>query len=261
MSTVLSTLRTLSALVLLAIVAALPSPVRAQDGPTVFERQYELRFLPHTAAQAVAQNQCPPEVEAKECRVAAVSGSVIAVVADAETQRRVAAALAERDVPPSSQAFQITLLRATRTNGGTPRELPSAIAKAMEDVKPFLPYHGYEVLDAAFLRTSEEGFAEMVGPEGRAYTAQLSFTGVPGEAGELFVQRFVLIESVGSLLAPPPPTPAAGGGSETPAPAPRARQTALSTSFSIAPGETVVVGTSRIGGGESALVVLVTALP
>jgi hypothetical protein len=249
----------------LALLALVPAGLAAQDEAPIFERQYEVRFLRHFTAMAIAQNQCPPEATPKDCRItvreARSTGSIVAVLTDGETHRRIAHALAERDVPPRSQAFQVTLLHADRSGGGTPSELPAAIAKAMEDVRPFLPYSGYRVLDAAFLRTTEDGAAEVNGPEGRPYHAELSFTNGPAGSEELFVHRFVLVESPGAMALLPPPAASGSGASETTTPAPRASHPVLTTSFAIAPGETVVVGTSRIGGGDSALVVLVTALP
>ncbi|MDX1631113.1 MAG: hypothetical protein R3234_04590 [Thermoanaerobaculia bacterium] len=258
--------------IFLAFVLLVPagaSLLRAQE-TEVFERRYEVEFLDPLTAEAVAQNQCPADARSQDCRVGVVTGGsnpggIIAVAADAETHERIAAALTERDVPPASQAFQVTLLRADRSGGGAPGELPEAVAQALEDVRPFLPYTGYEILDAGFLRTTVSGFVELSGPEGRVYEALLAFEGSPGAERELFVHRFRLEErsSGGSVSMPPPPevpegsaTPSAPGSV-----APRAPRTVLSTSFSITPGETVVVGTSRIGGGSSALVVLLTAIP
>lgn len=244
----------------------------AQEAQT-FERRYELRFLEPVTADAVAQNQCPEGARPQECQVATVKtwpvGGIIAVVADAGTQARIATALAERDVPPTSRAFQVTLLRADRSGTGVPERLPPAIAKALDDVSAFLPYSGYEVLDAAFLRTTGEGFAEVAGPDGRAYEAHLAFTGAGGSpetADELFVHRFLLREMrPGAPLAVWPAGVPGSAGDVAPRPqpalAPATPKTALSTSFSIAPGETVVVGTSRVDGGDAALVVLLTAIP
>ena len=250
--------RILPSLLAATCLAFLSTAAAAQEAP-VFERQYELEFLDTHAAAAVAQNQCPPVDDTGRCRVAVVKGSLIVVRADADTQERVAAALAERDVPPASQAFQVSLLRADRSGSGTPGDLPPAVAGALEDVRPFLPYTGYEMLDAAFLRTTESGGVEMSGPDGRVYEAFLAFQGTPEDGEDLFVKRFVLEEKAGALR-PPRAEPAGTDESETVAPLAPSR-TALSTSFSIAPGETVVVGTSRLGGGQSALVVLVTAMP
>ncbi len=58
------------------------------------------------------------------------------------------------------------------------------------------------------------------------------------------------------VASPPTPTPGPG-----PSPLPTLAENLLDTSFSIRRGETVVVGTSKLDGGDRALVVLLTALP
>ncbi len=83
-------------------------------------------------------------------------------------------------------------------------------------------------------------------------------TGWPGgrnEPGSLLVRSFDLQEK----NEPAPPRVATGG--DKTAPVAPGRKTLLSSSFAAEVGQTVVVGTSRLNGGDEAMIVLFTALP
>jgi hypothetical protein len=71
-------------------------------------------------------------------------------------------------------------------------------------------------------------------------------------AEQLFVEAFAL--DAPAVLPDDP------GGAEGARKRPRS-QRLLATSFSMAVGETLVVGTSKLDGGDEALVVLLTAAP
>lgn len=270
---------------------ALAAPATAQE--RVLERRYQFRFLKAPDALAVAQNLCPAE---GTCSVSTSGSDEIRMVADPRVHEQVARALQTADVPPPSQTFLLTLLRAQRGAGGgaesLPADLPADARKAIEDVASFLPYGRFELLaPVSFLRTTDAARITVGGDDELAYELDLAFRGDPRQPGaELLVHSFRLrlvpAEPMLIALAQQPGfAPGAtlprrdassGGGAPArgtanvaqppasptpPTPPPAVAENLLATSFSIRKGETVVVGTSKLRGNEQALVVLLTALP
>ena len=94
--------------------------------------------------------------------------------------------------------------------------------------------------------------ARLVGRQGAQNQVQLRFrnTGTK-EDRSLYVDGF-------SLRAEPFSPPPAASGEKQPA---RPARSLIETAFSLKEGETIVVGTSKIDGGDEALVVLLTAVP
>lgn len=281
------------ALALLSCCVALPA---AAQGPLV-ERQYQLRFVSLGEGMTIATNAC--EVETCRVSVSGAGPSTLSVRADLPTHERIAKALRAADLPPADQAFQLILLEADRRGGAAdPGPLPPAARKALDDLANFLPYSSYRLLDSAFVRTNRDARVVVEGMGGRAYEANLRFRGDARTPGaELLMERFQLrlipADVIGYLMGasahaaqsggPPasapvarPPAPggppsgsAPGAGDRKPAagpppattPSPTLAESLLDTSFSLRRGETVVVGTSKLDGGNRALVVLLTALP
>jgi hypothetical protein len=118
--------------------------------------------------------------------------------------------------------------------------LSTAAQKALADIREFLPYKGYRVLDSQWVAGSAlgESRGRVRGADQRDYEFQLDTfpAQIPGKAvthsSPLSRARFQLTTLGSSRL--------------------------LDSTFSITPGETVVVGTSRLQG-DSALIVLLTA--
>jgi len=188
------------------------------------ERQYRLQFLNSQEGIAIATNFCPDE----KCSVAPGPPGFIRVRGDAVTQEKIAKALAAADLPPADQAFQLILLEADRTGSGDPGPLPPAARKALADLKDFLPYSGFRLLDSAFVRTTREARVVVEGMGGRAYEATLVFRGDPRASGaELLLERFSLrvipSDPIGLLLGVPGAAPVAReqarGGGHPPPPA------------------------------------------
>jgi hypothetical protein len=160
-----------------------------------------------------------------------------------------------------SQLFHVTLVAASKTGGGTAAgNLPKGVAKALDDIKDFLPYQGYRVVDSALVRASSEAHPRLKGPDGTIYTADMVFREASQEGGvrSFLVEYFELskmprIEDLERMLDDDRPG--------RPALAPLAPEPNLTASFRIAKGETVVVGSSRLDGGDDALIVLLTAVP
>jgi hypothetical protein len=268
----------------LVALALAPAALAAQktatpSTKTTYPARYHIRFLDNHAAEQLAWDQCA----GKDCRIE-WRGGELELTADAATQERLARALTVADAP-RTQSFQLTMLAADNRADASGAELPEATRKALQDIKGFLPFTGYRLLDTAWLRTTGSAEAQLAG-DGTAYSAELHFTrtGVPG-AQELLIENFII-----RAASPKSPLPAVGtkGSAGSPAtgataateqqqqaltqlaaiyaaalstPATPSGPPLIRTTFGMHIGETVVVGTSKIGGDASALVVLLTAVP
>ncbi|MEM7350579.1 MAG: hypothetical protein AAF657_07220 [Acidobacteriota bacterium] len=184
-------------------------------------------------------------------QIAAAQDEVPAPRPRSLTSRAYAAALAP--VPDAvnrkTYSFQVSLLLADTTNGVEFEGLSKNAQKALEDLRDFLPFKSYRLLDFAWLRTSHRSSARVQGPEGKTYELKLQLGLEPNEDSDrLFVAGFDLSDT----SRDPEPTNA---------PLIRRQRSLISTSFGMQEGETVVVGTSRLEGDQRALVVLLTAVP
>ena len=217
-----------------------------------------------------------------------------------------AAVQTHAQVPRNS--FSVVLLVGDTQGPSSLENLPSSpgIHKALNDVKDFLPYRSYRVLDTQWLRS---GMTHMNGADGQDYEVTV-------EAGEfmrvkdggvmpfdpssgkpsVLVINFHLQESGAATIAGEEYARSVQAAElDKQRAALKAQLTALreqvkkdsdamvqemearikridaqirlararkllDSHFEMAPGETVVVGTSKIGGGDKALVVLLTAV-
>jgi hypothetical protein len=125
----------------------------------------------------------------------------------------------------------------------------------------FLPYRSYSMIDSALIRTAGRGIASMKGPDGRDLRVELRFRPGSRRVGEpdLMITGFDVVNMTPQTgQAEESRTPkGAGVRGETPPPAPKI---IISTSFGMSVGETLVVGSSRLDGGDTALISLVTAV-
>lgn len=244
---------------LTGLALAFPAALAAQDSaPTtgaaartpVYSARYRIHFLDLHAAEQLAWDQCA----GKECRVSWQGGD-LDLMADAATHEKLARALTRADAP-HTQSFQLTLLAADKRPGGAAPELPKSAQKALADLKDFLPYASYRLLDIAWLRTTASAEAHLAGDRDTPYSAQLRFSRIGDPAArEILVESFVLRAAVRES---PRPAPAAKPAPEAPT---RSWEDLIRTTFGMHVGETVVVGTSQLDGDSSALVVLLTAVP
>src|SRR5262249_26071950 len=126
-----------------------------------------------------------------------------------------------------------------------PPALSKNAQKAIDDLRGFLPYKGYHLLDTAWLRTTGVTQARLVGKDGISYAVRLTCRGVGAEdSKEIYVRSFDVQEEPSQQIVKEG----------------RGPRSILSTSFGLKVGETLVVGTSKLDGG-AALVFLLTALP
>ncbi len=151
---------------------------------------------------------------------------------------------------PRNQNLQILLLSASlkpSTTAGP--EIPENAQKALNDLKKFLPFKSYQLIDAAWLSATEERSAQarLAGNSGAAYKVELRFISTgDSEPPSLFVDRFRLEQE---MVVQMKDVPQFGG------------RRLIETTFSVKVGETIVVGTSKADGADGALVVLLTAVP
>ncbi|HET9211470.1 MAG TPA: hypothetical protein VFR03_13765 [Thermoanaerobaculia bacterium] len=243
----------------LLLLALLPGPLAAKqaekqpeppasssgDAQTI---RYEIRSLDLHAAEVLAWDQCARK---ESCRVASteITGrKYLEVRAEPAVQEKIARALAREDQQARTHGFQILLLAASLKPGGGGTEVPANVQKALADLKGFLPYKGYEVLDTAWLSgTQDRGMeARLVDRQGAGYQVALQFHDVGSSTDRsLFVDVFRLKAEPFKPQGTPEMRP---GGS------------LIDTSFGVKEGETIVVGTSKTTGSNEALVVLVTAV-
>lgn len=232
-------------LLLLAVAAPAHAAPREEAAPApvnTYTTRSDIHYMAPHAAEVLAWEQCPDALKSR-CAVVvtALAGdptkrAVLEMTADSATHERVARALAKADSSPRTQVFQIVLLAASNRPGIGAAELTPGAQKALADIRGFLPFKGYEQLDAALLRSTQIVEGRLVGRKGEAYDVWLRFQQAGnGSAGDdLFLDSFRLRD----------------GGKEL-----------ISTSFGLKQGETIVVGTSKTTGGDEALVVLLTAVP
>jgi hypothetical protein len=212
-------------------------------------------------AEVLAWNQCGQPAE--RCRVASLAVNdastkgYLEVLADAAVHEKIARALAEQDAIPLSQSFQVLLLSAGANAAGAGLEIPANARKALDDIKGFLPFKSYQLLDAVWMRATQDRIANgQISGRGAAYQVRLRFRnlGNPKDRN-LFVDTFTLMAQP---VTPKPSSAAAGEGQPI---APQAPRALIDTSFGLKGGETIVVGTSKLDGADEAIVVLLTAVP
>jgi hypothetical protein len=146
------------------------------------------------------------------------------------------------------QGFSLLLLLGETQGTAQPENISAPARKALADIKDFLPYKAYRVLDTQWVAGSDNGSSSgnLRGLDDQNYQFQLRTfprnpMANPGAAGAALTRaQFRLVSS----------RPARDKVDTT---------IVLDNSFNITAGETVVVGTSRVQG-ERALVVLLTAV-
>jgi hypothetical protein len=198
--------------------------------------------------------------------------------------------------PAGLQGFGIVLVLGDVQEGGTSDTVPPAARAALADLKDFLPYRSYRVLDTSWLLASATNrptvTSRLQGPDDQSYEIELDRTSVAPSSLQI---RFSMKEPAGGnksreaeLRAEIQQMVAARTALENqlrqpgsdPGTVNALRQrlmdaemaidkgrtevrlsgaTLIDTTFTMSLGETVVVGTSRMRGGNKALIVLLTA--
>ena len=141
--------------------------------------------------------------------------------------------------PLEMQGFSVALLLGEVNGGGTPDNLPPGATKALADLREFLPYKNYRLLDTQWIRccAASSVTGRLRGLDEQQYTFHI---GIHSISGQKMTSTFSLANE--DVL---PTTP---------------KKAVLSSNFAMETGETVVIGTSSLKG-HRALVVLLTAVP
>ena len=246
----------------------------------------------------------------KRTRAAATFGAVVAcsvvISAQGSTQATAPAPPASQRVTPwpvvpaqgaassLTQGFSVVLVLGDLQSGATPDNVPAAAKKALADMKDFLPYKSYRLLDSEWLLGSTNVATRLRGVDDQEYALNLmasaprdgskglyvSFqlreaepartTATSAEAAvereRRLVEQIARARGTGGQNAGASTGVGAGVGSGigsgvSAGVTPRASAFVISTSFTMDVGETVVVGTSRLRGGDKALIALLTAVP
>jgi hypothetical protein len=150
--------------------------------------------------------------------------------------------------PRRVQGFSLLLLLGETQGTGQPDSISAPARKALADIKDFLPYKAYRVLDTQWVAGSDNGISNggLRGLDDQNYQFVLR-TFSPNPVAKPGTPDGALTRAQFRLVFSRP----AGDKVDT--------TTVLDNSFNITAGETVVVGTSRVQG-ERALVVLLTAV-
>lgn len=160
---------------------------------------------------------------------------------------------------PMPQGFSVVLVLGDNQLTSMADNVPAAARKALADIKDFLPYRGYRLLDAQWILGSTRSTSRLRGPDDQEY--ELTLRSVAAAGGHIHV-TFALQEPGPTVVALRKLEADEAARRGTPAIAPAARtHDVIETSFAMDIGETVVVGTSRIRGGDKALIALLTAVP
>jgi len=245
-------IRCIPLLALLLLPETLGAAQETQGSPATQTIRYDIHFLDLHGAEVLAWDQC---VQKERCRVASVTlndpnrKGYLEVGADPAVQEKIVRALAKADTGPRTQRFQLLLLAATTKAGVAGPEIPANAGKALADLRKFLPFKSYRLVDAALLSATEGEPAQgrLAGSGDAAYDVKLRFqpAGEPG-APSLFMDHFQLAQEMVVSTKDGPHYD---------------HRQLIDTTFSLKEGETIVVGTSKADGADGALVVLLTAVP
>jgi hypothetical protein len=155
--------------------------------------------------------------------------------------------------------FSIVMLEGDLGGNGDTAGIPAGAAKALADVRDFLPYKTYRLLDSQWVLGSGRIAVRLRGSAGQEYTLKMttSPTGARmAQATSISILEFELSRPNGVTTSSGGHGAAGPGGPHTAA---ADGSSLIETSFRMNVGETVVVGTSRLAG-DRALIVLLTAV-
>lgn len=226
--------------------------VREQESATKdspYHTTFRFDRLEATAAQMLVLEYCARQDE-EACRLVTYSadrtGGDVTVAGSPGTLASIGREIAARDALGSTQRFQVAVVEASMAGSRQLEGLSEGAQQALLDAAQLLPYEGLAVRGVALIETADMASTTVSGPAGLEYKVFLRMNPVVTLDGvRIEVHEFKLDR-----------TPQRGPGGENVGP-----KELLRTSFQLDSGETVVVGTSKLNGGDSALVVLVTTVP
>jgi hypothetical protein len=140
------------------------------------------------------------------------------------------------EISTETHLFQIVVLIGSKEVARPSTDVPANAQKALDDIGQFLPYKSYRMVDTSLIRSAAQGQGLMAGPDNHDYRVQLRYS-KGRKTGKIFVESFELVDlnrGSNALL--------------------------IGTSFEVDLRETIVVGSSKLNGGDEALIVLFTAV-
>lgn len=225
--------------------------VREQESGTKdspYHTTFRFDHLEANAAQMLVLEYCAQQDE-EGCRLITYSanrtGGSVTVAGSPDTLARIGREIAARDTLGSTQRFQVAVVEASMAGSPQLEGLSEGAQQALLDAAKLLPYEGLAVRGIALIETARIASTRVSGPAGLEYQVSLgmipvvTLDGVRIEVYEFELDRTSQRGSDGESVD---------------------SKRLLMTSFQLDLGETVVVGTSRLNGSDSALVVLVTAV-
>ena len=255
-----SILRVSIASLVVTLVVTLPGVAAAQEREGAATTLYPIRNVRVDSAYTLATSICEEAWSLARnaggsdadrgliCQVVALSREQsLAVSATPELHARIAAMLAEFDRMPETKAFHVIVLAAGTATTDQDVDIPTGARQALSDFAEFMPYSSFEVLGSGLLRTSRQAQTTLPGPV--EFSVGIAFRPVSDPNAPILIENFEIAQEIQPAYTPSGEV-ARGAYS---------RQV-LQTTFSIEPGETVVVGTSKLEGDAAAVIVLLTAI-
>jgi hypothetical protein len=168
--------------------------------------------------------------------------------------------------PPQLRGFSVVLVEGDLRGATVAEGLPAAATKALADVKDFLPYKGYRLLDTQWTLGQGKQAIRLRASVDQEYDLELEssypYYGTGPGRGMPLVRKTQIPRVAVIRFQLRAATTLGDGlrdlGLSAPATSP-GRSSLIETTFRMDVGETVVVGTSRLQG-DKALVVLLTAV-
>ena len=209
-------------------------------------RVYRIQFGDLHDAMMSAHQICLAQPGKRQCEYRPTGRTWFTYWTDPPTQETIAAEIERLDRAPASLNFRLVLLLAG-DDFPTDLKLPPQETRALADIKQFLPYKGYRLLDSGWIRSGERASLRL-GTE-PTFEMEMHFEWNSASGGrEIQVDRFRLNSAFAYQRQEDGKTRVVGSPHQL-----------IQSSFSMKVGETVVVGTSKLNGKGEALVVLLTA--
>ena len=93
----------------------------------------------------------------------------------------------------TSYLFQLVLLMGSIEGESKLEGVSANVVKALDDIREFLPYKNYRVVDTQLMRSAGRMEGLVSGPEGQDYRVEMGFTANP-EQSKILVRRFSLAD-------------------------------------------------------------------
>ncbi len=252
--------KTFCVLIILFLVAA---PVMAQQKEGVAPKIYEIKHR--------EPNDIAGLLTSMDMGLGSVSinpaFNTITVRTNEQGHAAVADLIRKYDVPLRTIEFQFFLIQANATGEGLKNGLPEKVQKALKEIASLTRYKGFEIIDAPFLRTQEDPIRNRrpVGIKGKGiynYTISIADALINTEENKRLIRiggfNITFTRPFGDESLVTEVNPSGGPGVKK---VNLSVVAELSTPFSIAEGEIVVLGASQVESKQlgPAIITIVTA--